>query len=118
MKQVIILVEMNKFLLLLQERKSCTLEQLLMMSVKVDCMYRFLSDGEAKLEARTMMNYTAALQWHLIYLRYLLHTETIAADGTETTIQNIIRSKIKSENETCLQQLKECMKKIRSMMTK
>lgn len=64
------------------------------------------------------MNYSAALQWHLIYIRYLLHDSTTATNEIEKKIQKVIRSKIKTENEQRLCELKACMRKLRGLMLK
>lgn len=82
-------------------------------------MYRFLTDTESQLQARTVVNYAAALQWHLVYLRYFLHpdTETVK-HTTERLIQKAIRSSNRTENAVRHRELKECMKKIKTMMAK
>lgn len=98
---------------------SCTMEQMILMSIKVDNMYRFLADSEGQLQARTIVNYTAAFQWHLIFLRYLHHPDTeTAANTPEQGIQKAVRGLSKTERDTHQREMKECMKKIKGMMTK
>jgi len=45
-----------------EEEEECTLAQLLLASIKVSVMYPFLSNSEQQLQARTVVNYVAALQ--------------------------------------------------------
>ena len=70
-----------------EEVAQCTLTNMLRMSIKVANIYCFLCDQEKQLQARTVINYSSALQWHLIYLWYLLHRDTIAKGETEEQIQ-------------------------------
>ena len=81
-------------------------------------MYPFLSNSEQQLQARTVVNYTAALQWHLVYLRFLLHPDSVATIEEEQAVLKAVRSTMKQENETREKEMKEAMKKIRGMMQK
>ena len=102
----------------MKEEEECTLAQLLLASIKVSVMYPFLSDSEQQLQARTVVNYAAALQWHLVYLRFLLHSDSVATIEEEQAILKAVRSTMKQENETREKEMKEAMKKIRGMMQK
>ena len=101
-----------------EEEEECTLAQLLLASIKVSVMYPFLSNSEQQLQARTVVNYTAALQWHLVYLRFLLHPDSVATIEEEQAVLKAVRSTMKQENETREKEMKEAMKKIRGMMQK
>lgn len=95
------------------------MEQLLLLSINAGHMNQFLTNTEQQLRARTLVNYTAALQWHFGYLRFLLHPQTTTLDGTsEQHIQQIIRPSLKSEQEAHSKELKDCMKKVRSVMAR
>jgi hypothetical protein len=63
------------------------------MSIKVEHVNTFLCDIERQYQARTMVNYSSALQWHLAYLRFLLHVDTKAKNVTEEEIQKAVRSR-------------------------
>ena len=101
-----------------EEEEECTLAQLLLASIKVSVMYPFLSNSEQQLQARTVVNYAAALQWHLVYLRFLLHPDSVATIEEEQAVLKAVRSTMKQENETREKEMKEAMKKIRGMMQK
>ena len=101
-----------------EEEEECTLAQLLLASIKVSVMYPFLSNSEQQLQARTVVNYAAALQWHLVYLRFLLHPNSVATIEEKQVVLKAVRSTMKQENETREKEMKEAMKKIRGMMQK
>lgn len=90
-----------------------------MLSFQVANLTRYLADSEEQVQARTLVNYTAALQWHLIYLRYLLHPDTtVLTETPEHRLWHIVHTSVELEAKKRLRDLKECMKQVRGMMTK
>jgi hypothetical protein len=115
------------------DEPACDLTVMLRMSIKVANICPFLCDTQQQYQARTASNYSSALQWHLVYLRYLLHVDTCAKTSIEKEIQNALRSRWVCVFALCtvfakifISVLKECkqregemiesMAKIRSIM--
>jgi hypothetical protein len=74
-----------------------------------------ITELEGQLQARTVVNYTSALQWHLIYLRYLLHADASVSEREEP-IRTAVKSSSKKEDEEHLKEMKAAMKKIKGMI--
>lgn len=88
--------------------------ELLFTSIRVEIMYCFLADREGQFVAQTLVNYSIAFQWHLIYLRYLLHVNSSPSSVGQKTIQLAVQSKLQQENEKRLQEMEDSMKKMKS----
>jgi len=79
------------------KNQECTLNELLVMSIQVNHIHQYFSNRTDKLVARTIVNYSAAIQWHFVYLRYLAHEDTQIRDSQERLIQQAIFSSFSLE---------------------
>lgn len=87
-------------------------------SVQVATLWRFLSDMEGSFQARTICNYSAALQWHLVYIRFLLHPDMTSENSEEQLIQKALQPSSNDEFQKMKKEMKEGMKKLRSLIGK
>ena len=69
-----------------------TLVELIRISIKVANIHTFLCDLEKQFTAKTVVNYCSMLQWHLVYLCYLLHWDMNTKLASEGQIQTILWS--------------------------
>lgn len=99
-----------------EETNSCTLAEIILASVKVANIWGFLSPriGINGIQSRTVVNYSAAFKWHLVYLRYLLHKDALVSDK-EQELHTAINS---VSGEDCLRWMKESRKKLKTEMRK
>ena len=93
-----------------------SLAELLLASIKVEYLYRFISDkqGPQGGVSRTVVNCAAAFKWHLAYLRYQLHPDT-KPSKEEKKVHQAIHS---TRKEDCLRWLDESMNKLKSVLRK
>jgi len=90
------------------ENYVCSLPELLLMNIHVEHLYCFLSDRDGQMAAWTIVNYSAVLGWHLVYLCYFLHPNSSSASKANSLIKAALCSKIEWENADCLCWMKEC----------
>jgi hypothetical protein len=91
---------------------------LLAVSARVATLWKFISDMEGTYTSRTVVNYSAALQWHLVYLRYLLHSETKAIRDGEEEVLSSFQPKTGTEIKVLVKEMKEGMKKLHEAIKK
>jgi hypothetical protein len=84
----------------------------------VSNLWSFLSDMEKKFQAWTIVNYSAAMQWHLVYLHYLLHPETVPVDDKEKEVHKSFCPKASGEVKKLKKEMKEGMGKLCSLIGK
>ena len=92
-----------------------SLSLLLLTSIRIEHLQQFLSDRDSSFTPRTIVNYSAALQWHLLYLRYLLHPDSLPPTKEDQKNRRAFRSSVVVENDNRLRWLKESWKKLKAI---